>query len=241
MDIKSNLPNHIAFIMDGNGRWAKSHHLPRVAGHKKGAETLKKMVEALAKLAVPHVTFFGLSTENWTRPQNELNELIGLLRHYLNHELDYFHQQGARLSIIGDRSRFDADLIKAMDAAEQLTRNNQKIHVMIALNYGGRADLVQAAKRLCTQVKSETLEPEMIDEAMFARMLWTAELPDPDLLIRTSGEMRISNFLLWQLAYSEFVFSDRYWPEFNDQDLAQALAQYKARERRFGGIGDIPE
>jgi len=201
-------PTHVAVIMDGNGRWAESRGLPRIAGHRRGAEAVRRTVEAAAQCGVSYLTLFGFSSENWKRPEGEVGDLMGLLRMYLESEIGALNENGVLLRVIGDRSRFDPDIVKLIDRAESETAGNTRITVILALSYGGRQEIVTAARRLARQAAAGRIDPETIDEAMFADALETSGIPDPDLLIRTSGEQRISIFLLWQLAYTELVFTD---------------------------------
>jgi undecaprenyl diphosphate synthase len=228
------LPRHVAIIMDGNGRWARARGLPRIAGHRRGAEAVRRTVTAAAEIGVPYLTLFGFSSENWKRPLTEVDDLMGLLRHYLRGEIAELHGKGVRLRVIGDTARFAPDIVAMIDHAEALTRDNRRINLTIALSYGGRAELVAAARAIAAEARSGSLDPEAIDEALISRHLFTAGLPDPDLLIRTSGEQRISNFLLWQCAYAELVFTKTLWPDFGRTDLEQAIADYSGRERRYG-------
>jgi undecaprenyl diphosphate synthase len=220
--------------MDGNGRWARARGLPRIAGHRRGAEAVRRTVTAAAEIGVPYLTLFGFSSENWKRPLTEVDDLMGLLRHYLRGEIAELHGKGVRLRVIGDTARFAPDIVAMIDHAEALTRDNRRINLTIALSYGGRAELVAAARAIAAEARSGSLDPEAIDEALISRHLFTAGLPDPDLLIRTSGEQRISNFLLWQCAYAELVFTKTLWPDFGRADLEQAIADYSGRERRYG-------
>ena len=226
---------HVAIIMDGNGRWAASRGLPRTAGHKKGAEAVKRTVEAAGQLGVQFLTLFGFSSENWKRPEDEIKDLMNLLRYYLKSETAELHKNGVKLRVIGDRSAFDPDIVRMIENAEKLTEDNDKITVVMALNYGGRNDILHAAHRLHNAHIGQKLEFETV-EAQFPGFLMTEGIPDPDLLIRTSGEQRISNFLLWQCAYSEFVFTDTLWPDFSIADLETALEEFGGRERRFGAL-----
>jgi len=230
-----NIPKHIAVIMDGNGRWAKARGLPRTAGHKQGAEAARKVVKNAAELGVEYITLFGFSSENWSRPKSEIKDLMNLLRYYLRSETAELHKSGARLKVIGDRAALDADIVKLIENAEELTRENDKITAIIALNYGGRQDILHAVKRLHDAHLGEELSMETI-EAQFPGFLMTQGIPDPDLMIRTSGESRISNFLLWQCAYTEFVFTDVLWPDFAYADLEKAIAEFGQRDRRFGAV-----
>ncbi|MBV9833287.1 MAG: isoprenyl transferase [Alphaproteobacteria bacterium] len=230
------IPRHVAIIMDGNGRWAKARGLPRTAGHRRGVETVREVVRGAGELGIAYLTLFGFSTENWKRPAAEVDFLMGLLRHYMRSELDTLAKEGARLRVIGDRDGLPRDIAVMIGEAETRTRANARINVTIALNYGGRADIVRAAQRLAERVAAGTLAPDTIDETTLTRELLTAEIPDPDLLIRTSGEQRISNFLLWQSAYAEMLFVDTLWPDFGKAQLAAAVAEYSRRERRYGAL-----
>ena len=230
------IPRHIAIIMDGNGRWAKARHLPRVAGHRKGMETVRAVVRAAGDLGVSYLTLFGFSSENWKRPETEVKDLMGLLRLYLRREARDLHGQGVRLRVIGDRARLAPDIQKQLCEVEEMTRDNSTLTLVIALSYGGRDEIVCAARRLAEEVRAGDLSPGEITEESFAARLFTDGIPDPDLLIRTSGEKRISNFLLWQLAYTEFVFVDALWPDFDREALLAALNEYGQRERRYGAI-----
>ncbi len=233
----SNLPKHVAIIMDGNGRWARGRGLPRTAGHQKGIESVKRAVEAAGDLGIEYLTLFGFSSENWSRPQDEVSELMRLLRYYLRSETAELHKNGVRLRIIGDRTRLDGDIVEMLDNAERLMAENTRINLTIALNYGGRQDVMQAAGQLAEHAwkQNRKLETEEI-EALFPQFLMTAGMPDPDLMIRTSGEQRISNFLIWQCAYAEFYFSETLWPDFGKADLEEALKAYATRDRRFGAL-----
>jgi undecaprenyl diphosphate synthase len=228
------LPRHIAIIMDGNGRWARGRGLPRIAGHRRGAEAARRTVEAASKLGISYLTLFGFSSENWKRPLNEIDDLMGLLRHYLRGEIAALHGNGVRLRVIGDLGRLSPDIAAMIDNAERLTRDNSGINLTIALSYGGRAEIVAAVRAIAAEAKTGGLSLDAIDEKLIARHLFTADLPDPDLLIRTSGEQRISNFLLWQCAYAELVFTKTLWPDFGAGDLEQAIVDYCCRERRYG-------
>ncbi len=227
---------HVAIIMDGNGRWARARGLPRTMGHRQGAEAARKTIRAAAEAGVTHLTLFGFSSENWKRPRAEVQYLMGLLRTYLRRNVDELHDAGVRLSVIGEREALPPDIVDLIADAERQTRDNAGLHLTIALNYGGRADIVAAARRLAAQVEAGTLAAEEIDEAAFGAHLSTVGLPDPDLMIRTSGEQRISNFLLWQLAYAEMMFVEKYWPDFTGEDLVAALAEFRRRDRRFGAV-----
>lgn len=233
----SQIPKHIAIIMDGNGRWANRRGLPRTAGHKQGAEAARRVVKNAAEMGIEFVTLFGFSSENWSRPESEIKELMSLLRYYLRSETAELHKSGARLRVIGNRAELDDDIIQLIENAEDLTKDNDKITLVIALNYGGRHDILQAAQRVAEKAVMEGRAPDMkVIEKEFPGFLMTAGIPEPDLLIRTSGEQRISNFLLWQCAYSELVFTDTLWPDFDREDLEQAVQDFARRERRFGAI-----
>jgi undecaprenyl diphosphate synthase len=225
-------PQHIAITMDGNGRWASARGLPRAEGHRRGADAARQVVEAAAKFGVKHLTLFSFSSENWSRPQDEVQDLMGILRWRLRSEVADMHKQGVRLRIIGDRARLPTDIAKLIDDAEAMTDGNRRITVTMALSYGGRNDLVQAAKRMA----ADGLTPDQIDETAIAERLSTAGSPPPDLMIRTGGEMRISNFLLWECAYAEFLFSNVMWPDFGADELAAAIESFQGRERRYGGL-----
>jgi undecaprenyl diphosphate synthase len=228
------LPAHVAVIMDGNGRWAQSRGLPRIAGHRHGAEAVRRTVTAAGEFGIAYLTLFGFSSENWKRPVHEVDDLMGLLRHYLRREIAELHSQGVRLRVIGERARLPPDIVTLISNAESLTAANSGLRLTVALSYGGRAEIVRAARAIAELAKAGALMPEAIDEHLFARHLLTADMPDPDLVIRTSGEQRISNFLLWQLAYTEFYFTDTFWPDFDADALGHAIASYAERERRFG-------
>jgi undecaprenyl diphosphate synthase len=230
-------PNHVAIIMDGNGRWAKARGLPRVAGHRRGADAVRRVVRGAGELGIPVLTLFAFSTENWTRPADEVNDLMGLLRHYLRNELDELHKNGARLRVIGTREGLASDIVRDISDAENMTLGNSRIDVNICINYGARAEILQAIRSLARQVAAGELAADRIDENRFESELLTAGVPDPDLLIRTSGEQRISNFMLWQCAYAELVFVDTLWPDFGKEHLEQAIAEFRRRERRYGGVG----
>lgn len=231
-------PTHIAVIMDGNGRWANARGLPRTAGHRQGAESVRRTVEATMKLGIPYLTLYGFSSENWSRPMAEVEDLMGLLRRYLRSELAKFHENGIRLQVIGQRERLPADIVRLIEDAEATTRDNDKLTLVMALSYGGRQDITTAARRAAQAVAAGEIKPEDIDENRLGSYLWTDGIPDPDLLIRTSGEQRISNFLLWQSAYSELVFIEKLWPDFVEDDLADAIREYQRRDRRFGAAAD---
>jgi undecaprenyl diphosphate synthase len=226
---------HIAIIMDGNGRWAGERGLPRAEGHRQGVESVRRAVEAALELGIGHLTLFSFSSENWTRPKQEINDLFGLLRRFVRRDLADLHKHGVKIRVIGTRAGLDADLVKMIDEAVELTKDNTALNLTIAFNYGARDEIARAARRIAEDVSTGTLAPTDVTEERFGAYLDTANLPDPDLLIRTSGELRLSNFLLWQLAYAEFVFVDTYWPDFTRDHLESAIAEYHRRNRRFGG------
>ena len=227
-------PIHVAIIMDGNGRWAASRHLPRLAGHREGARAVRRTIEAAIDQGIGWLTLYAFSSENWRRPEAEVTDLTGLLRQYIRSELAELAEAGVRLRIIGEAARFPADIRADLAAAEARTLANTRLNLTVALSYGARAELAAAARALARDVRAGSRDPETIDEAALAGRLFTAGMPDPDLLIRTSGERRLSNFLLWQCAYAEFVFQDVLWPDYDAARLAEALAEFAGRERRFG-------
>lgn len=234
-DNRSNTaPGHVAIIMDGNGRWAKARGLPRTAGHKKGVDAVRRTVEAARELGIGTLTIFSFSSENWRRPEEEISDLMGLLRFYLRSEVAELHRGGVRLRVIGDRTRLSEDINRLIDNAEALTRDNRTMTLVVALSYGSRLEIVHAARRLAEEVAAGRLSPDSIDEDALSARLYTSDIPDPDLIIRTSGEKRISNFLLWQAAYAELVFVDTLWPDFTKRDLEAAIEEFHRRERRFG-------
>ena len=230
-------PAHVAIVMDGNGRWARARGLPRAAGHRQGAEALRRTIVGAGELGIRYLTVFGFSSENWNRPSGEVQDLMGLMRHYLRSEIADLHAKGARLRVIGDRSRFDADIVALIANAEDLTRGNDKLNLTLAISYGGRDEIVAAARALAADAAAGKIDPKSVDAAALTGRLFTAELPDPDVVIRTSGEKRLSNFLLWQSAYSELVFVDKYWPDFGKSDLEDAVLEFNRRERRYGAVG----
>jgi undecaprenyl diphosphate synthase len=227
-------PVHVAIIMDGNRRWARSRGLPAAAGHREGAGSVRRAIEACAKRGVRYLTLYAFSSENWGRPAGEIGELLGLMRYYLKSELKSLIENDIRVRMIGERARFDPDILALIADAEQRTRANGRMDLVVALNYGSRREILRAVRRVASEARAGQLEPEAIDEELFGAMLETSGIPDPDLLIRTSGEQRISNFLLWQIAYTELVFLPVSWPEFREEHLDHALAEYARRERRYG-------
>ncbi|MGS4884146.1 isoprenyl transferase [Roseibium sp. MB-4] len=232
----SHVPNHVAFIMDGNGRWASSRGLPRTEGHRQGLEALRKIIRHAALRGVGIVTIYSFSTENWSRPEPEVRFLMGLLRRFVQRDLSELHRENIRIRIIGERDNLDAGILKLLLDAEELTHNNTGMELVVAFNYGARQELTAAVKKLCEKVARGEIEPSAVTEAHISAELDTAGLPDPDLIVRTSGELRLSNFLLWQAAYTEFYFSDLMWPDFDEAALDQALECFGNRDRRYGGV-----
>lgn len=229
-------PQHVAIIMDGNGRWAQARGRPRLFGHREGAKRVREVVEACSGLGVKYLTIFAFSTENWKRTQVEVAGLMSLFRRYISHETRALHEKHVRVRFIGDRVRLDAKLTALMDQLEALTQDNDGVQLTIALNYGGRDEVARATQRLAQDVAAGKLDPKDIDEETLPRYLDTRVLPDPDLVIRTSGEARISNFLLWQSAYSEYEFIDTLWPDFTAEELGRLCTGYGQRDRRFGAV-----
>ena len=227
-------PLHVAIIMDGNRRWAKAKGLKRILGHREGAKAVKRAVETAVELGIAHLTLFGFSSENWNRTSSEISSLLGLLRIHLRQDLDELDSQGVRIKFIGDLLRFPRDINDLMREAENKTKNNQRLHLTVALSYGSRHELVKATKNIVKSVIDGKLEIDDLDEASFSKYLETNNAPDPDLLIRMGGEHRISNFLLWQIAYTELYFTDVCWPDFSKADLEEALSAFQIRDRRFG-------
>jgi undecaprenyl diphosphate synthase len=230
------MPAHIAIIMDGNGRWAGRRGLPRTEGHRQGVEALRRLVRAGLDLSIPYLTLFSFSSENWSRPQTEIQDLLGLMRRFVKRDLAELHEHGVRIRVIGSREGLQPDVLRLIDDAVTLTQGNETLNLTIAFNYGSREEIARAAARMAEDVAKGALRLEDVTIEGFAAYLDTAGLPDPDLLIRTSGELRLSNFLLWQLAYSEFVFTDLCWPDFTRDALEAAILDYHQRQRRFGGL-----
>ena len=228
------VPRHVAIIMDGNHRWAKRKFLPGAAGHQAGARNVRHVAELCADLGVEYLTLFAFSTENWNRPQREIDLLMRLMRGMLENDVEELHAKGVRLRIIGDRSKFSAEIQLLMARAEQVTRLNDRLYLTIAANYGGRWDIARAAREMAMAVERGELDPRSVDEDTFENYLSMRDLPQPDLCIRTGGDRRISNFLLWDLAYTELYFTDAYWPEFDEMLLESAFSDYQGRQRRFG-------
>ena len=232
--IKEKLPRHLAIIMDGNGRWAARRSLDRIAGHHQGAESVRNIVRASREIGIPYLTLFAFSSENWSRPQGEVEALMILLSEYLSSELQEMLDNGIRLQAIGDLARLPREVASVLNETTKRTSQANAMTLTLALSYGGRDDILQAMRRIMVSCREGILHPEEINEDFFSKYLWTSNLPDPDLLIRTSGEMRISNFFLWQLAYTEIFVTPTLWPDFHKEELIQALLSYQERERRFG-------
>ncbi len=232
------LPQHIAVIMDGNGRWAQRRHLPRVAGHRAGVQSARTVIETCARLGIPALTLYAFSMENWRRPKAEIDFLMRLLREYLRKELPTIHRNNIRMLVIGRSDQLPQEVRADIDRAMELTAGNTGMKLAVALNYGGRAELVDAFNRILDRVRNNGLANARVDEELISQHLYTAGLPDPDLLIRTSGEMRVSNFLLWQIAYAEIYVTETLWPDFNRAQLYEALLDFQKRERRYGGLAE---
>src|SRR5579871_320437 len=229
-------PRHVAIIMDGNGRWAKERGLPRGEGHRRGVEALRRAVRAVGELGIEILTIYSFSSENWSRPVTEIRDLMGLLRRFIRNDLAELHKNNVRVRIIGERRNLEPDIGRLLVEAEELTRNNDGLLLVVAFNYGARQEIARAAQRIASLVSAGAMDPEDITADVVAEHLDAPDLPDPDLVIRTSGEQRLSNFLLWQSAYSELVFVPTYWPDFDRAALDNAIAEYRRRERRFGGL-----
>ena len=232
------VPRHVAIIMDGNGRWARARGLPRIAGHKQGAEAVRSTVRACSDLGISYLTIYAFSSENWKRPATEVDDLMGLLRLYIRRELVSLRGEGVRIQFIGDRSRLDIEINRLISESEENTKDNRGLIFTVALNYGGRQEILEAARGFAQNVRDGKLNPEDMNEQLFESYLQSNDMPDPDLLIRTSGEQRLSNFLLWQSAYTEFLFTSTLWPDFKREHLEQAVYEYQRRERRYGGSGN---
>jgi undecaprenyl diphosphate synthase len=232
----SAMPQHVAIIMDGNGRWAHARGLPRSAGHRKGVEALRIAVRAAGELGIRYLTIFSFSSENWSRPPSEVSFLLDLMRHFVRQDVDELHRENVRIRIIGERNGLADDIVALIEETERRTSANTGLTLIVAFNYGSRQEIAAAARDLAVAVKQGRLAPESITPDLLGSRLSTEGVPDPDLLIRTSGEQRLSNYLLWQCAYTEFVFVDEYWPDFSRETLQRAIAEYLTRERRFGGL-----
>jgi len=229
-------PRHVAIIMDGNGRWAAARGLPRAEGHRRGVEALRRVVRAASELGIEYLTIFSFSSENWSRPASEIRDLFGLLRRFIRNDLATLHRDGVRVRVIGERAGLEPDIAALLQEAEDLTRDNTRLTLVVAFNYGSRQEIAAAARQLAREVAEGRRDIASIDETALEGYLDTSGIPDPDLIVRTSGELRLSNFLLWQAAYSELVFVPIHWPDFDKAALEQALAEYARRERRFGGL-----
>lgn len=225
---------HIAIIMDGNGRWAKARNLPRAAGHKKGAESVKSVISSCIKNNVDYLTLYAFSSENWKRPEDEVNDLMNLLRFYIGKELKSLHKNGIKIVVIGERSKLPKDIRIQISDAEELTKNNKALSLQIAISYGSRQEISNAAKQIAISYKNGDISLDDINENIFKQYLYTSNIPDPDLLIRTGGDQRISNYLLWQCAYTEFYFTETLWPDFKEKDFDKAIDDFSNRERKFG-------
>jgi undecaprenyl diphosphate synthase len=236
--VAEKLPRHIAIIMDGNGRWAKSRMLPRIMGHRKGVETVREIVEECSDIGIGFLTLFAFSAENWSRPKTEVRSLMTLLKKYIRMEVPRMMRNNIRFNVIGSRSDLPEDVACALDDARKVTSENSGMTMTLALSYGSRQELLDASRQIARDISDGSLDPEKLTEELFSSYLYTSGLPDPDLLIRTSGEMRISNFLLWQLAYAELYFTDINWPDFNRNELKKAISDFQSRERRFGLTSD---
>jgi undecaprenyl diphosphate synthase len=229
-------PRHVAIIMDGNGRWAAARGLPRAEGHRRGVEALRRTIRAAGEIGIKIVTIFSFSAENWSRPANEIGELMGLLRRFVRNDLAELHKNNVRVRIIGERTGLDPDIGRLLTEAEELTKNNDGLVLVVAFNYGARQEIVRAVQHIGNEIAQGRMSPADIDMDSITRFLDAPDIPDPDLIIRTSGEQRLSNFLLWQSAYSELVFVPTYWPDFDRAALESAIREYQQRERRFGGL-----
>jgi undecaprenyl diphosphate synthase len=229
-------PVHVGVIMDGNGRWAARRGLPRIEGHRRGLEALRETVRAAIEFGLDYLTVYSFSMENWNRPVQEIDDLMGLLKRFIHNDLNELHKSGVKVKMIGARANLKADIRALLDEAEDRTKANSRFTLIVAFNYGSRQEIAAAARALAEEVAAGHIKSCEIDETLFARHLDTAGIPDPDLIIRTSGEQRLSNFLMWQAAYSEFVFLQMHWPDFDRQAFSAALAEFSARERRFGGV-----
>lgn len=230
------MPRHVAIIMDGNGRWAAARGLPRGEGHRRGVEALRKTVRAAGELGISFLTIFSFSAENWSRPASEIRDLMGLLRRFIRNDLAELHRNGVKVRVIGERRDLDPEIRGLLEEAEEMTLGNERLTLVVAFNYGARQEIARAAARLAAEVKAGRLDPDAVTADLMGQNLDAPDLPDPDLIIRTSGELRLSNFLLWQAAYSELVFVPTYWPDFDRTALEDAIAEYHRRERRFGGL-----
>jgi undecaprenyl diphosphate synthase len=229
-------PRHVGLIMDGNGRWAQSRGLPRIEGHRRGVEALRRAVRAAIEFGLDYLTVYSFSSENWSRPVEEISDLMGLLKRFIRDDLSELYRVGVRIKVIGARDNLKPDILALLEEAESLTRSNSRLTLVVAFNYGSRQEIAAAARVIASKVAAGKIDAASVDEEMLARHLDTAGIPDPDLIIRTSGEQRLSNFLMWQAAYSEFIFLPIHWPDFDQAAFAAALAEFSGRDRRFGGV-----
>ena len=229
-------PRHVALIMDGNGRWARERSLPRSAGHRQGVEAVRRAVRASLELGIEYLTIYSFSAENWSRPAEEVSDLLGLLKRFIQRDVAELHGAGVKVRIIGERAGLSSDIAPLIEQTERLTQDNTKLTLVVAFNYGSRQEIAQAARLLAEDVRAGRLEPDAITPAALGRALYASDVPDPDLLIRTGGEQRLSNFLLWEAAYAELVFQDVLWPDYGEEHLKAALAEFAARDRRYGAI-----
>jgi len=230
------IPKHVAIILDGNGRWAKKKFMPRTYGHTQGAKTVEKICEEAWRMGIKYLTVYAFSTENWKRPENEVDAIMKILRNYLKNCLSISEKNDMRVRVIGDRSRLSEDIVASIAQLEEKSKNNHGLNLQVALNYGSRDEILRAVRKVAAKVQEGELSVEEIDEQCFAGCLDTSDIPDPELMIRTSGEQRLSNYLLWQLAYAEFYFTDVLWPDFDKKELEKAIQYFNKRERRFGGV-----
>jgi undecaprenyl diphosphate synthase len=233
---KKNIPKHVAIIMDGNGRWARRRGLPRSAGHRRGIKRIKEVVKSASELGIKIITLFAFSTENWQRSKREIDMLMRTFLNFLDNDIDEFHKNDFRFRVIGREKPLPENLLIKMRQAEKLTVQNSGLTVVLALNYGGRTEVIDAVVRLLGSIQADTFKINQLNEETFSRFLYAPDLPSPDLLIRTSGELRLSNFLLWQLAYTELYFVEKYWPDFTKHELIKAISEYRKRQRRFGRL-----
>jgi undecaprenyl diphosphate synthase len=229
-------PRHVAIIMDGNGRWASARHMPRIMGHRAGVAAVRNVVRAAGDIGLEYLTLYSFSSENWKRPRTEINDLMGLLRFYLRDDLEELHRNGVQIRVIGAKSQLEGDIVDLIEQAQKRTQDNTKLKLIVAFNYGGQDEIVEAARRIAEDAAAGKIAPADVTRDLFASYLATAGIPDPEIVIRTSGEQRLSNFLIWQSAYSEFVFTDTLWPDFGRAELIAAIREFQGRDRRFGGL-----
>lgn len=236
--LEGNIPNHIAIIMDGNGRWARERSLPRIAGHREGINSVREITRVCGEIGVKHLTLYTFSTENWKRPPSEVKALMTLLLKTINIEIKELHKNNVRFTIIGELDLLPTSTVEGLENGVELTSKNTGLNLCLALNYGSRKEILDAVKSVCTKIQNEELRLEQLDENLFSKELYTKSIPDPDLMIRTSGEYRLSNFLLWQSAYTEIYMTETYWPNFREKQLIESINDYQNRERRFGKVSD---